>query len=168
MSTGRMKLVLGDGRQGYPSDGPYNAIHVGAAADKMPQPVSVKLTQYCLMCNIAQSSRNGTICSFAIYMHRNKDPILYASKENTYLKYRRKVSPVAFFALLIQQCRCVPMILKPMPVTFLTILQASTRAFSNNIYSLITFMVFGFVTEWCFTNNVTEGHGYVMVRFCSS
>ena len=53
MSTDRMKLVLGDGRQGYPSDGPYNAIHVGAAADKMPQPVSVKLTQYCLKSNTA-------------------------------------------------------------------------------------------------------------------
>lgn len=43
MSSGRMKLLLGDGRQGYPSDGPYNAIHVGAAAPTLPQPVSKNL-----------------------------------------------------------------------------------------------------------------------------
>ena len=30
-------------------------------------------------------------------MHRNKDSIPYAGKDNTYLKYKRKVSPVAFF-----------------------------------------------------------------------
>lgn len=34
-----MRLV-GDGRLGHPVDGPYNAIHVGAAADTLPQEVS--------------------------------------------------------------------------------------------------------------------------------
>lgn len=28
-----IKLVLGDGRQGYPLDGPYDCIHVGAGKD---------------------------------------------------------------------------------------------------------------------------------------
>ena len=31
---------MGDGRRGYPDDGPYNAIHVGAASPNLPQSVS--------------------------------------------------------------------------------------------------------------------------------
>lgn len=34
-----MRLV-GDGRLGHAADGPYNAIHVGAAAETLPQTVS--------------------------------------------------------------------------------------------------------------------------------
>lgn len=37
LETGRVKLVVGDGREGYPPGGPYNAIHVGAAAPSLPQ-----------------------------------------------------------------------------------------------------------------------------------
>jgi len=37
LDSGRVKLVAGDGRLGYPSDAPYDAIHVGAAAAKIPQ-----------------------------------------------------------------------------------------------------------------------------------
>ncbi|GBP45165.1 hypothetical protein EVAR_95817_1 [Eumeta japonica] len=33
----RIKLVVGDGRLGYPEEAPYNAIHVGAAAPQLPQ-----------------------------------------------------------------------------------------------------------------------------------
>ena len=33
-------LLAGDGRLGYPDDAPYDAIHVGAAAAVIPQPVS--------------------------------------------------------------------------------------------------------------------------------
>lgn len=33
-----MRLV-GDGRLGYAAEAPYNAIHVGAAADTLPQQV---------------------------------------------------------------------------------------------------------------------------------
>ncbi|KAI9144342.1 L-isoaspartyl protein carboxyl methyltransferase [Paraphysoderma sedebokerense] len=36
LDSGRVRLVLGDGRQGYPAEAPYNAIHVGAAAPKIP------------------------------------------------------------------------------------------------------------------------------------
>ncbi|KAM8921390.1 protein-L-isoaspartate(D-aspartate) O-methyltransferase-like [Pelodytes ibericus] len=32
-----IKLVVGDGRLGHPEEGPYDAIHVGAAAAKVPQ-----------------------------------------------------------------------------------------------------------------------------------
>ena len=32
-----VKLVTGDGRLGYPADGPYDAIHVGAASPEKPQ-----------------------------------------------------------------------------------------------------------------------------------
>ena len=35
--SGQMELVVGDGRKGYPAGGPYNAIHVGAAAPSLPQ-----------------------------------------------------------------------------------------------------------------------------------
>lgn len=44
LDSGRMKLLLGDGRLGYVSDGPYDAIHVGAAAPTIPQSVSEKLS----------------------------------------------------------------------------------------------------------------------------
>lgn len=36
LSSERIKLIVGDGRQGYPEGAPYNAIHVGAAAPEMP------------------------------------------------------------------------------------------------------------------------------------
>lgn len=34
LSSGLVKFVTGDGRKGYPFDGPYDCIHVGAAAAK--------------------------------------------------------------------------------------------------------------------------------------
>lgn len=37
LDTGRIKIVTGDGRLGYPEAGPYDAIHVGAAASEMPK-----------------------------------------------------------------------------------------------------------------------------------
>ncbi|XP_045768515.1 protein-L-isoaspartate(D-aspartate) O-methyltransferase isoform X1 [Maniola jurtina] len=37
LTSERVKLVVGDGRQGYPDEAPYNAIHVGAAAPTLPQ-----------------------------------------------------------------------------------------------------------------------------------
>jgi len=37
LASGRVKLLVGDGRLGYPEDGPYDAIHVGAAAPEIPQ-----------------------------------------------------------------------------------------------------------------------------------
>ncbi|CCM03298.1 uncharacterized protein FIBRA_05426 [Fibroporia radiculosa] len=36
VNDGHIKIVVGDGRQGYPSVGPYDVIHVGAAAPTMP------------------------------------------------------------------------------------------------------------------------------------
>ncbi|XP_048210235.1 protein-L-isoaspartate(D-aspartate) O-methyltransferase isoform X3 [Perognathus longimembris pacificus] len=37
LSTGRVQLVVGDGRMGYAEEAPYDAIHVGAAAPVVPQ-----------------------------------------------------------------------------------------------------------------------------------
>lgn len=37
METDRLLLVVGDGRQGYPSEAPFDAIHVGAAAPELPE-----------------------------------------------------------------------------------------------------------------------------------
>jgi protein-L-isoaspartate(D-aspartate) O-methyltransferase len=48
LTSGRVKLVVGDGRLGYEQDGPYHAIHVGAAAPTLPQ---------CLVDQIAPGGR---------------------------------------------------------------------------------------------------------------
>merc|ERR1712000_678325 len=37
LDTGKVELIVGDGRKGYAPGGPYNAIHVGAAASEMHQ-----------------------------------------------------------------------------------------------------------------------------------
>ncbi|KAJ6660162.1 hypothetical protein lerEdw1_018089 [Lerista edwardsae] len=37
LSSGRVKLIVGDGRMGNPEEAPYDAIHVGAAAPVVPQ-----------------------------------------------------------------------------------------------------------------------------------
>ncbi|KAL0267574.1 UNVERIFIED_CONTAM: hypothetical protein PYX00_009808 [Menopon gallinae] len=37
LESGRVKFIVGDGRQGYAEDAPYNAIHVGAAAPVLPE-----------------------------------------------------------------------------------------------------------------------------------
>ncbi|KAM4625162.1 l-isoaspartyl protein carboxyl methyltransferase, like isoform 3-T3 [Polymixia lowei] len=37
LSSGRIKLVVGDGRLGYQDGAPYDAIHVGAAAPTLPK-----------------------------------------------------------------------------------------------------------------------------------
>ncbi|RTG84414.1 protein-L-isoaspartate(D-aspartate) O-methyltransferase [Schistosoma bovis] len=39
----QLKLVTGDGREGWPSDAPYDAIHVGAAAPVIPNAVSSEI-----------------------------------------------------------------------------------------------------------------------------
>lgn len=41
LEKGTMKLVVGDGRAGYPPLAPYDAIHVGAAAPEIPQQVVI-------------------------------------------------------------------------------------------------------------------------------
>ncbi|KAI1240916.1 hypothetical protein IHE44_0009365 [Lamprotornis superbus] len=41
LSSGRVKLIVGDGRMGYAEEAPYDAIHVGAAAPVVPQAVSL-------------------------------------------------------------------------------------------------------------------------------
>lgn len=37
LSSGRLKLIVGDGRLGFPESAPYDAIHVGAAAPTIPK-----------------------------------------------------------------------------------------------------------------------------------
>ncbi|KAI0631273.1 Pcmt1-prov protein [Trametes polyzona] len=36
LDDGKIKMIAGDGRKGLPEDGPYDAIHVGAAAPTLP------------------------------------------------------------------------------------------------------------------------------------
>lgn len=43
ISSGRILFVEGDGRKGYASEAPYKAIHVGAAAPKIPPAVRIFL-----------------------------------------------------------------------------------------------------------------------------
>ncbi|OJT07557.1 Protein-L-isoaspartate(D-aspartate) O-methyltransferase [Trametes pubescens] len=37
LDKGQIKMIAGDGRKGLPEDGPYDAIHVGAAAPTLPK-----------------------------------------------------------------------------------------------------------------------------------
>ena len=46
LDDGRIKIVAGDGRHGYSSSAPYDAIHVGAAAPELPPAVSICLLTY--------------------------------------------------------------------------------------------------------------------------
>lgn len=39
LSTGRIKFIQGDGRDGCPEEAPFDCIHVGAAAETMPNQV---------------------------------------------------------------------------------------------------------------------------------
>ena len=39
LDSKKVILIEGDGREGYKELGPYNCIHVGAAADELPQPL---------------------------------------------------------------------------------------------------------------------------------
>jgi len=39
LDDGRIKIIAGDGRHGYSSTAPYDAIHVGAAAPELPPAV---------------------------------------------------------------------------------------------------------------------------------
>ncbi|XP_050450620.1 protein-L-isoaspartate(D-aspartate) O-methyltransferase-like isoform X3 [Cataglyphis hispanica] len=41
LKENRIKFIVGDGRLGHAADGPYNAIHVGAAANTLPQEVNL-------------------------------------------------------------------------------------------------------------------------------
>ena len=43
LESERIMLVSGDGRKGYLSEGPYDAIHVGAAAPNLPEPLVEQL-----------------------------------------------------------------------------------------------------------------------------
>ena len=56
LKSGQIKLVVGDGRQGHAQNGPYHAIHVGAAAPSLPQAVS-------LLHAIASSDFSWRLCT---------------------------------------------------------------------------------------------------------
>ncbi|GAU92698.1 hypothetical protein RvY_04746 [Ramazzottius varieornatus] len=43
LTSGRIQLYTTDGRKGFPSEGPYDAIHVGAAAPTIPQALTDQL-----------------------------------------------------------------------------------------------------------------------------
>lgn len=51
LNSGQVVLVSGDGRQGYPEQAPYDAIHVGAAAPTLPQPLIDQLKVHSLKSN---------------------------------------------------------------------------------------------------------------------
>ncbi|XP_035242241.1 l-isoaspartyl protein carboxyl methyltransferase, like isoform X1 [Anguilla anguilla] len=43
LTSGRIKIVVGDGRLGFPDGAPYDAIHVGAAAPTLPKALLAQL-----------------------------------------------------------------------------------------------------------------------------
>lgn len=51
-----IKLITGDGRQGYPQHAKYDVIHVGAAAPTIPQAVSSNFSSsYYDLCSLYQT-----------------------------------------------------------------------------------------------------------------
>nr|GAT48775.1 predicted protein [Mycena chlorophos] len=45
VESGEVQMFAGDGRLGYPSEAPYDAIHVGAAAPTIPEPLVEQLAR---------------------------------------------------------------------------------------------------------------------------
>ncbi|KAL1948970.1 hypothetical protein VTO73DRAFT_10776 [Trametes versicolor] len=45
LDAGQIKVIAGDGRKGLPEDGPYDAIHVGAAAPTLPKELVEQLAR---------------------------------------------------------------------------------------------------------------------------
>jgi protein-L-isoaspartate(D-aspartate) O-methyltransferase len=43
LESGLLKFVVGDGRQGYPAEAPYDVIHVGAASEEVPSALIAQL-----------------------------------------------------------------------------------------------------------------------------
>ncbi len=45
LDSQQVEMVVGDGREGYPDEGPYDAIHVGASAPHLPQALGKTLSK---------------------------------------------------------------------------------------------------------------------------
>ena len=43
VDDGRIRMVVGDGRKGYPEFAPYDIIHVGGAIPEVPEDVSASI-----------------------------------------------------------------------------------------------------------------------------
>lgn len=56
-----MQIQFGDGKLGIPEFGPYNAIHVGAAAEHIPQALVEQLKVFLILIVFLA----GVICSIA-------------------------------------------------------------------------------------------------------
>jgi protein-L-isoaspartate(D-aspartate) O-methyltransferase len=58
IQDGRIKIIQGDGRLGFAEYGPYDAIHVGAAAVKIPDELLIQLKKGGRMiCPVGQSTQ---------------------------------------------------------------------------------------------------------------
>ena len=54
LESGQLEFVEGDGRMGHALHAPYSAIHVGAAAQTLPQSVCISALYYsALFCSAA-------------------------------------------------------------------------------------------------------------------
>lgn len=60
LDSERIVLKVGDGRLGVPELGPYNAIHVGAAAPTLPTPLIDQL-KVCKRLNFIINIKRGVI-----------------------------------------------------------------------------------------------------------
>jgi protein-L-isoaspartate O-methyltransferase len=62
MDSQQVEMVVGDGREGYPDEGPYDAIHVGASAPHLPQALGKTETGGTLTSVAVPSFKDGSGC----------------------------------------------------------------------------------------------------------
>jgi hypothetical protein len=65
LDSQQVEMVVGDGREGYPDEGPYDAIHVGASAPHLPQALGMTL-------NLVRYRRS--VLWIRIHFNANPDP----------------------------------------------------------------------------------------------
>ncbi len=66
LDSQQVEMVVGDGREGYPDEGPYDAIHVGASAPHLPQALGKTINMARYRQSVLWISSGGQCCGFAL------------------------------------------------------------------------------------------------------
>lgn len=99
ITEGRVKFVVGDGRLGYSADGPYNAIHVGAAAETLPQQLIDQLAPGGrLICPVVATEDYKEL-QYLLQVDKNSDGTI-AKKKLMYVSYVPLTDPASQLRLI--------------------------------------------------------------------